>query len=205
MAESCTPKNRPKLCLTQNSLNVNSINVRCFSPIIGDFRSPNLSPITNMRASKSPISPMHFKKPFEKPQQQQQQQPTTHQQQALPPKIKFSVHEKKKKQHKEEENNNNNSLDCFMDDTSNSSIETSLCKETRRRSLQAANHNYVVNHANNVKEVLILVGLEQYLDKFEKSHIDMIDLVSMKRSDLKKIGLRKDKDCDRILDALKEL
>ncbi|XP_034481591.1 protein matrimony [Drosophila innubila] len=203
MAESHTPTNRRKLCFNRtpnvkreivwNTLNVNSINARCFTPILGEFRSPNLSPIKNMRSLKSPVSPMIFKKPLEKTQQQEQQKLT-------PPKIKVSD---KKKTHKEEDNNN--SLDNFLDDSSDANIETSLTVETRRRSMQAINHNYVINHASNVKEVLLMVGLERYLDKFEKSHIDLIDLVSMKRADLKKIGLRKNEDCDRILDALKAL
>jgi len=201
MAESHTPTNRRKLCFNRtpnvkseivwNTLNVNSINARCFTPILGEFRSPNLSPIKNMRNLKSPVSPMNFKKPLEKMQQQQ----------VAPAKIEVSG--KKKKTHKEEDNNN--SLDNFMNDSSDSNIETSLTVETRRRSIQAINHNYVINHASNVKEVLLMVGLERYLDKFEKSHIDLIDLVSMKRADLKKIGLRKNEDCDRILDALKAL
>jgi len=145
-----------------------------------------------MQVGKSPVSPMLFKKPVEKLLHQQQQH-------AVPPMVKVSGEKACKEEDKD------NSMDKFLDDSSNASIETSLTKESRRRSIQAINHNYVVNHASNVKEVLLLVGLEKYLDKFEKSHIDLLDLVTMKRSDLKKIGLRKNADCDRILDALKAL
>ncbi|KAH8405311.1 hypothetical protein KR222_005183 [Zaprionus bogoriensis] len=94
-------------------------------------------------------------------------------------------------------------LDNLFDDSS--STETSLCVESRRRSLQATNHSYVINHASTVNEVLQLVGLERYQDKFEKYRINLVDLVSMKRSDLKKIGLRKEEDCNRILKALEGL
>ncbi|XP_034480560.1 protein matrimony-like [Drosophila innubila] len=205
MTESHTPTNRRKLCFNRtpnvkseivfNTLNVNSINVRCFTPILGEFRSPNLSPIMNMRSLKSPVSPMSFRKPLKKMQQQQEQQ------QVAPPLIKVSGEKKTPPM----EEDNDNSLNNFLDDSSNDNIETSLTVETRRRCKQANNHSYVINHASNVKEVLLMIGLDRYLDTFEKSHIELIDLVSMKRADLKKIGLRRNEDCDCILDALKTL
>ncbi|XP_064542260.1 protein matrimony [Drosophila montana] len=194
MAEFCTPKDVCQLPFNRNcdinTLTVDSINVRCSTPIVGKLRSPNLSPIRmDMRLLKSPASPMIFKKQVNK--QQQQHQPAN----------------PVKKPGKEVGplDDSNNSLNNFLDDSSASNTETSLCRESRRRSLQAENHSYVLNHATNVKEVLLLVGLETYLDKFEDSHIDLIELVSMQRSDLKNIGVRKDEDCSRILDALKEL
>lgn len=197
MAEFCTPKDVCQLPYNRscdiNTLTVDSINVRCSTPIVGKLRSPNLSPIRmDMRLNKSPASPMILKKQVKKKQQQQQQT-----QPANPV----------KKPGKEVGplDDSNNSLNNFLDDSSASNTETSLCRESRRRSLQAENHSYVLNHATNVKEVLLLVGLETYLDKFENSHIDLIELVSMQRADLKNIGVRKDEDCSRILDALKEL
>lgn len=136
---------------------------------------------------KSPASPMIFAKQFNKPTSQPQQSTANH--------MKNSVLD----------DDNNNSLNNFLDDSSANNMETSLTVESRRRSIQAANHSYVLNHATNVKEVLLLVGLETYLDKFENSHIDLLELVSMKRADLKNLGVRKDEDCNRILEALKEL
>ncbi|KAL7745474.1 hypothetical protein ACLKA6_015477 [Drosophila palustris] len=90
-------------------------------------------------------------------------------------------------------------------DLSGSSTETSPCKESRRRLLQATNHSYAINHASSVQELMSLVGLEIYLKNFEEAHVDFVDLVSMKRSDLKRLGLRKNEDCDRILNALNQL
>lgn len=173
-----------------NTLNVKTNNMRCFTPTQCEFRSPNISPIKGMRDHLSPISPMVFQKKFEKMQPQR----------LVPTSIKVCSDVKQ-----EEEEESNNSLDRLMNDSSADSTENSLCVESRRRSLQATNHSYVINHASTMKEVLLLVGLEKYQDKFEKCHINLVDLVSMKRSDLKKIGLRKEEDCNRILKALENL
>lgn len=172
-----------------NTLNVSTNNLRCFTPTQCEFRSPNLSPIKGMRDHLSPISPMIFQKKFEKIQPQR----------LVPTSIRVCGKQE------DEEENNNNSLDCLLNDSSTSNTETSLCVESRRRSLQATNHSYVVNHASTLKEVLLMVGLEKYQDKFEKSHINLVDLVSMNRADFKKIGLRKEEDCNRILRALENL
>ncbi|XP_064556675.1 protein matrimony-like [Drosophila montana] len=166
-------------------INKNSHNIRCSTPIFDDLRSPNMSPIKDMRAPRRTTSATFYKKAFKKQQQMSKSS-------LKPPGRKVE--------------DRNNSLDEFMDDSSSgNSAENSLCKESRRRSLLAANHSYVINHASNVHDVLLLVGLESYLDKFEKAHIDLVELVSMEYKDLKRLGLRNDEDCNRILDALKEI
>ncbi|XP_030564465.1 protein matrimony [Drosophila novamexicana] len=165
-------------------INKNAQNIRCSTPIFGDLRSPNMSPIRDMRAHRRTTSATFFKKAFKKQHLAKSS--------LKPPGRKLE--------------DRNNSLDEFMDDSSSgNSAENSLCKESRRRSLLAANHSYVINHASNVHDVLLLVGLESYLDKFEKAHIDLVELVSMEHKDLKRLGLRNDEDCNRILDALKEI
>ncbi|XP_017861336.1 PREDICTED: protein matrimony [Drosophila arizonae] len=191
MADFCTPKEICQLPMNRmpdiHTLSVDSIHVRCSTPIVGKLRSPNLSPIRKDKRLKSPASPMIFAKQMHKAQQ--------HSEKSAANPVKNSGLD----------DDSNSSLNNFLDDSSANSMETSLTLESRRRSIQAANHSYVLNHATNVKEVLLLVGLETYLDKFEDSHIDLLELVSMKRSDLKSIGVRKDEDCNRILEALKEL
>ncbi|XP_032599401.1 protein matrimony [Drosophila grimshawi] len=198
MAEFCSPKGRCPLAVRRsnktkeptfrNTLTVGNLNVRCSTPILGHVRSPNLSPINDVRTVISPASPMIFRK-LNKQQDKKS--------------AAMAKQSGKKSNGKDEDTNM--SLDNFLDDSSTGTPETSLCRETRRRSLQATNHSFVLNHATNVKEVLILVGLETYLDKFDASHMDLIDLVSMKRDDLKRIGVRKDEDCNRILEALNDI
>lgn len=84
-------------------------------------------------------------------------------------------------------------------------METSLALESRRRSIKASNHSYVVNHAANVEQILMHMGLENYVTNFEEAHIDLVELASLERADLVKIGLNTDEDCNRIMDVLHTL
>ncbi|XP_030372682.1 protein matrimony [Scaptodrosophila lebanonensis] len=208
MEECRTPTNNAQFTFTRtptlrrdpkwNGLKVNTLNVRCSTPIRFDFRSPNLSPIKNALGCKSPATPMcatMFKKPILK-QQQQQQRPlmaikTAKTAVKLPKKLDKS----------------NCSFELGSDDSSSSgnSTDNSLCSETRRLSIRASNHSYVVNHAVNVEDVLIRVGLENYMDTFLQAKIEVADLVCMGRDDLKNMGLRREEDCTRILEVLRTL
>ncbi|XP_068142392.1 protein matrimony [Drosophila tropicalis] len=163
-----------------NTLQVNHINVRCSTPILGDFRSPNLSPINRNTFNKTPsTSPMMFKK------QLTQQQPKSNM---------------VKRQLGENINNKSSSDDNYSDE---SIADSSVIRETRRRSIAVCNHSYVVNHAANVQQVLMRLGLENYIDSFEQAHIELPELATMEHADLIKIGIRKDEDCSIILEALK--
>ncbi|XP_034658795.1 protein matrimony [Drosophila subobscura] len=203
MEECRTPTNKSKFnfnltpTMRWNHLNVNTSNVRCSTPITGAFRSPNMSPIQSMRALKSPAKTM-LAKTFKKPPLKKYMH-HMHRTEIAAPVVVLS---KRKEDGTEREQKSNSSSDNLSDD---SNVETSLCRESRRRSIMASNHSYVFNHGANVEQVLVHVGLAQYVDNFEKAHIDLVDLASMERDDLKNIGLSTDEDCNRILDVLKEL
>ncbi|KRF99189.1 uncharacterized protein Dwil_GK27597 [Drosophila willistoni] len=164
-----------------NTLQVNHINVRCSTPIFGDIRSPNLSPINRNTLNKtSSPSPKMVKK-----QLMQQQQ---------------AKNNLVKRQLEEAINNKSSSDDNNSDE---SIADSSMIRESRRRSLAVSNHSYVFNHAANIQQVLMRLGLENYIDRFEKAHIELPELPSMEHADLIKIGIRKDEDCSIILEALK--
>ncbi|XP_017129561.1 protein matrimony [Drosophila elegans] len=215
METCCTPKNKTKIILNRtpilkerrwNTLNVNTSNVRCSTPIFGNFRSPNLSPIEDMGVKKSPVSPMQFGN-FKKPPMQMHHYHHHHHQQHnqhsgrthLKPPV-FNL--PKDANEPDREFKSSSSPDTFSDD---SNMETSLTLESRRRSITASNHSYAVNHAANVEQILMHVGLENYVTHFEEAHIDLVKLASMERADLIKIGLKTDEDCNRIMDVLHNL
>ncbi|XP_022221882.2 protein matrimony-like, partial [Drosophila obscura] len=178
--------------LRWNHLNVNTPNVRCSTPITGAFRSPNMSPIQSMRALMSPAKTMLAKTSKKLPMKKYMHH--LHRTEVVAPVGEGPGPEREQK--------SNRSSDTFSDD---SNIDASLCRESRRRSVMASNHAYVFNHGSNVEQVLVHVGLEKYVDNFERAHIDLVELASMERDDLKNIGLSNDEDCNRILDVLKTL
>ncbi|XP_020817087.1 protein matrimony [Drosophila serrata] len=199
-----------------NTLNVSNTSVRCSTPIFGDFRSPNLSPIEGMGPKKSPVSPMRFEAFKKPPMKLDIHQPQKHHNKiinrtelkppifVLPqPQEEIMEHKQwESEREKEMKSNSSSSPDTCSDD---SNLETSLTVESRRRSITASNHSYVVNHARNVEQVLVHIGLENYVRHFEKAHIDLVTLASMGREDLAKIGLNADEDCNRIMDAINAL
>uniref|UniRef100_P83733 Protein matrimony n=1 Tax=Drosophila yakuba TaxID=7245 RepID=MTRM_DROYA len=218
--ENCrTPTNKTQITLNRtptlkerrwNTLKVNTTNVRCSTPIFGNFRSPNLSPIESMGTKKSPVSPMRFA--FKKPPAKAHPHPHQHQHhhhhhkhihrtQLKPPPFILPKPQEEIIE-PEREIKICSSPDTFSDD---SNMETSLVVESRRRSIKASNHSYVVNHAANVEQILMHMGLENYVTNFEEAHIDLVKLASMERADLVKIGLNADEDCNRIMDVLQTL
>lgn len=217
MENSRTPTNKTKITLNRtptlkerrwNTLKVNTSNVRCSTPIFGNFRSPNLSPIENMGTKgKSPVSPMRFATFKKVPtkvhpkQQQQQQHQHCHRTQLKPPPFVLPKPQEEIIE-PEREIKSCSSPDTCSDD---SNMETSLALESRRRSIKASNHSYVVNHAANVEQILMHMGLENYVTNFEEAHIDLVELASLERADLVKIGLNTDEDCNRIMDVLHTL
>ncbi|KPU78097.1 uncharacterized protein Dana_GF28054 [Drosophila ananassae] len=201
MEESRTPTNKSNFMFNRtptlkerrwNTLKVNTTNVRCSTPIYGDFRSPNLSPIETMKGKKSPASPMRFKKPM---MNQPQRSPRW---ELKPP--AFLLPKSQEETTAERDPKSSSSTDDTCSDDSN--VETSLVVESRRRSVMSSNHSYVVNHAANVEELLVHMGMENYVDKFEQADINLVNLASLERSDLINIGLRTDDDCNRILDVI---
>jgi len=212
--ENCrTPTNKVKITFPRtptlkerrwNTLKVNTSNVRCSTPIFGNFRSPNLSPIENMGTKKSPASPMRFeafKKPPMKIAHNQHSHQHSHRTQLKPPVFNLPKPQEEITE-TEREFKSCSSPDTCSDD---SSRDTSLTLESRRRSIKASNHSYVVNHAANVEQILMHMGLENYVTNFEEAHIDLVELASMERADLIKIGLNTDEDCNRIMDVLHTL
>ncbi|XP_016992521.1 protein matrimony [Drosophila takahashii] len=209
--ENCrTPTNKTKITFNRtptlkerrwNTLKVNTTNVRCSTPIFGNFRSPNLSPIENMGTKKSPASPMLFKKPPLKVHHQQQHHQHIHRNHLKPPVFNLPKAQEEIIE-PERESKSCSSPDTCSDD---SNMETSMARESRRRSIKASNHSYVVNHAANVEQILMHMGLENYVTNFEEAHIDLVELASMERADLIKIGLNTDEDCNRIMDVLHTL
>ncbi|XP_017136244.1 protein matrimony [Drosophila miranda] len=203
MEECRTPTHKTKFnfnltpTMRWNHLNVNTSNVRCSTPISGAFRSPNMSPIQSMNTMQLSAKTM-LGKPFNKPPIKKYLH-HMHRTEVAAPVILLS---KKQEDGAERERKSNSSSDTLSDD---SNIETSLCRESRRRSMIASNHSYVFNHGANVKQLLVHVGLEKYVDNFERAHIDLVDFASMERDDLKNIGLSADEDCTRILDVIKAL
>ncbi|XP_017028305.1 protein matrimony [Drosophila kikkawai] len=194
-----------------NTLNVSNTSVRCSTPIFGDFRSPNLSPIVGMGSKKSPVSRFEElkKPPIKHLHHHQKRNPKMIKRSELKPPIfvlpqpqEEVMEQKQRELERERKSNSNSSLDIGSDD---SNLETSLTVESRRRSVTASNHSYVVNHARNVEQVLVHIGLESYVRHFEKAHIDMVTLASMGRDDLAKIGLKADEDCNKIMDAINAL
>ncbi|KQS43453.1 protein matrimony [Drosophila erecta] len=216
--ENCrTPTNKTKITLNctptlkerrWNTLKVNTSNVRCSTPIFGNFRSPNLSPIENMGTKKSPVSPMRFatfkklpsKAHHHHHHQHHHHQPSHGTQLKPPPFILPKSQEEIIEP--EREIKISSSPDTCSDD---SNMENSLALESRRRSIKASNHSYVVNHAANVEQILMHMGLENYVTNFEEAHIDLVELASLERADLIKIGLNTDEDCNRIMDVLRTL
>ncbi|XP_041447734.1 protein matrimony [Drosophila obscura] len=205
MEECRTPTHKSKFnfnltpTMRWNHLNVNTSNVRCSTPITGAFRSPNMSPIQSMRALMSPAKTM-LAKTFKKPPMKKYMH-HLHRTEVVAPVVLISKRPEEGPG-PEGEQKSNSSSDTFSDD---SNIDASLCRESRRRSVMASNHSYVFNHGSNVEQVLVHVGLEKYVDNFERAHIDLVELASMERDDLKNIGLSNDEDCNRILDVLKTL
>ncbi|XP_016978877.1 protein matrimony [Drosophila rhopaloa] len=211
--ENClTPTNKTKITFNRtptlkerrwNTLRVNTSNVRCSTPIYGNFRSPNLSPIENMGTKKSPASPMLFgafkKQPMKMHHQQHHQYNPRNQ---LKPPIFNLPKPQEEIKEPEREIKSSSSPETCSDD---SNMETSLTLESRRRSIIASNHSYAVNHAANVEQILMHMGLENYVTNFEEAHIDLVELASMKRADLIKIGLNTDEDCNRIMEVLDTL
>ncbi|XP_017074054.1 protein matrimony [Drosophila eugracilis] len=211
-----TPINETKIAFNRtptlkerkwNTLKVNTSNVRCSTPIFGNFRSPNLSPIESMCMKKSPVSPMRFETLMKPPMKvhhhrhQRQHHQHIHRTQLKPPVFNLPKPQEEVIE-PEREFKSCSSPDTCSDD---SNMETSLTLETRRRSIKASNHSYVVNHAANVEQVLMHMGLENYVTNFEEAHIDLVELASMERADLMKIGLKAEEDCNRIMDALQTL
>ncbi|EDW76567.2 uncharacterized protein Dwil_GK15529 [Drosophila willistoni] len=85
----------------------------------------------------------------------------------------------------EETINNKNSSD---DNKSDESIaDSSMIRESRRGFLAVCNYSYVFNHAANVQQVLMRLGLKNYIDRLEKAHIELSELPSMEHADLIKI------------------
>ncbi|ALC44573.1 exo70, partial [Drosophila busckii] len=151
------------------NLCISPINVRCSTPI-SDLRSPNMSPIKNDRKMNN-ITSLTFKKPNNFRDKKKQEKKQT-------PIVKINDCDAQLEL-----------SDISMDMTdANDSLDSSQCRELRRRSIAQTNHSYLINHASTVEEVLLRLGLERYRDVFKRAQVDFVDIVCMDSEDLLRLG-----------------
>lgn len=169
-------------------------NMRTYTPIHTEVRSPGISPIFKLANSlSSPVTTHHSSsfKEFKKPSLMPKPVVTSY-----TPSPKFG-----------DGNANRYLSPCPSFVGASNFSKSSLSPSPSLNSLNSSNGDSmgnesnasILNHTLTINLLLKTLGLERYCEKFEKAGIDCNNLMNIKTTDLKGIGIKSD-DCKRIME-----